>query len=92
MAAYSGGILDWSLTRSWRYRLPTDAARGDGAMAPGPDWAPMKRLRCKKAKGEIGRVRAPVWRGAAFSLIVVVVYTILLSLMAQADLVCGGWM
>ena len=45
MAAYSGGILDWSLTRSWRNRLPTAAARGDGATAPGPRSSPIEKPR-----------------------------------------------
>ena len=56
MAAYSGGILDWSLTRSWRYRLPTAAARGDGATAPAPEWAPMKTSMEKNPKWRTGKV------------------------------------
>ena len=50
------GVLDWSLTRSLRYRLPTAAARGDGATAPAPEWAPILSLLAKKRKKGKARV------------------------------------
>ena len=56
VAAYLGGILDWSMARSWRYRLPTTAARSDGAMAPAPERGPMKKLDATNRGRDRGRV------------------------------------
>jgi len=54
----SGGILDWPLTRSWRYRLPTAAARGDGATAQAPELGPIAKLRGTNLKWPIGKVQS----------------------------------
>ena len=56
VAPYLGGILDWSMARSWRYRLPTTAARSDGAMAPAPERGPMKKLDATDRGRDRGRV------------------------------------
>ena len=61
MAAYSGGILDWSLTRSWRYRLPTAAARGDGATAQAPELGPIAKPGGTNLKWPIGKVAVRVF-------------------------------